>query len=660
MSLAVTAVIARQQKLDAAEEAKRELDFVCNEVKLRVEGRLREHEQILRSGAGFFADEHGVTREEWHDYSERQKLGQKLPGIQGIGFAQLVPRGQLAQHILEVRAEGFPDFRVWPEGDREVYSSIVFLEPFAGRNLRAFGYDMLTEPIRRAAMERARDQDEVALSGKVILVQETDREVQAGALMYAPVYRLQEPHETVAERRAAFLGWVYSPYRMNDLMEGILGGWADRAKVDLKIYDGEIRSPETLLYRSRSASGKELPSAVRLAREVPVDSAGRRWLLSFAQRGGVDYSGVWIVLAVGTTLSLLLSGLVLSLVGTRFAAWRIAEKLTADLSVNQKRLQNIIDSASEYVWELDPDGTFTYVSPRAVQILGRPLVEILGSKLFDLLPEEERAVLPGFFKEQAEKMEPFENLRHRVLLPDGSVALQKVTGQPIIGKDGKLQGFVGMAMDVTEEEKARAQQAHDRERIETFFEVAIDLLCIFDLDCRFVRVSQAWEELTGLPRKAIEGSPFMDNVHPDDLVSTQEEFVRALTGAPVIGFVNRYRNCMGEWRHIEWRGKLIRGNVFAAARDVTDAKATESSLELALERERQTTKIKSRLISMASHEFRTPLATIRLAAEILATRRDMLDEAGIQRALKTILSTTDYMTDIVTDVLDLSSITRDA
>jgi len=657
--LAVTAVIARHHKLDADEEAKQVFGFVCSEVELRVKERLREHEQILRSGAGFFADDDGVTREEWHEYAERQKLGQKLPGIQGLGFAKHATREQLAQLTQRVRAEGFPEFRVWPEGEREACSSIIFLEPFAGRNLRAFGYDMLTEPVRRAAMERARDQDEVALSGKVILVQETDREVQAGALMYAPVYRMGEPHQTVAERRAAFLGWVYSPYRMNDLMEGILGGGADRAKVDLKIYDGESPSPEALLYSSGSGAGKESASAIRLTREVPIDSAGRRWLLCFAQRGGADYSMVWIVLAGGTTLSLLLSGLVLSLVGTRFAAWRIAERLTADLSANQKRLQNIIDSASEYVWELDRDGTFTYVSPRAANVLGRPVAQILGSKLFDLLPEEERAVLPEFFKEQAEKGEPFENLRHRVLLPDGSVVLQKITGQPIVGKTGKLQGFVGMAMDVTEEEKARAQQAHDRERIETFFEVAIDLLCIVDTEGKFVRVSQAWKDLIGQPSRSIEGTRFMDYVHPDDIASTHEVFVQMQSGQPLVGFVNRYRTKSGEWRSIEWRAKLIRGNVFAAARDVTDAKAAETALELALERERETTKIKSRLVSMASHEFRTPLATIRLAADLLATRRDKMDEEGIQRTLQAILNTTDYMTGIVTDVLDLSSITRD-
>ena len=429
---------------------------------------------------------------------------------------------------------------------------------------------------------------------------------------------------------------------------------------ELEIYDGETPTPEALLYRSPSGAAGESASPTRLARQIPIISSGHRWLLCLTQGGGVDYSKAWMVLGGGTALSLLLSALVFSLASTRFAARRMAAKLTEDLTANQERLQNIIDSASEYVWELDHDGTFTYVSPRAAQALGRPVAQILGSKLFDFLPEEERAVLPGFFKRQAEKMEPFENLRHRVLLPDGKVVLQKITGRPIVGKDGKLQGFVGMAMDVTDEEKARAQQAHDSERIETFFEAAIDLLCIVDMEGKFVRVSQAWKDLIGQPSKSIESTRFMDYVHPDDVSATEEVFVQIQTGQPLVGFINRYRTKSGEWRSIEWRAKLIRGNVFAAARDVTDAKAAETALELALERERQTTKIKSRLVSMASHEFRTPLATIRLAADILSTRRGVMDESGIQRALQTILSTTDYMTGIVTDVLDLSSMNSDA
>ena len=70
------------------------------------------------------------------------------------GATHGLPRAELAAHTAQVRAEGYPAYEVHPVGDRETYSSIIYLEPFTGRNLRAFGFDMFNEPIRRAAMER--------------------------------------------------------------------------------------------------------------------------------------------------------------------------------------------------------------------------------------------------------------------------------------------------------------------------------------------------------------------------------------------------------------------------------------------------------------------------------------------------------------------------
>ena len=84
---------------------------------------------------------------------------------------------------------------------------------------------MFSEPVRRKAMELSRDSDLAMLSGKVLLVQETDNDLQAGTLMYLPVYKKGRQTATVMERQSSIKGWVYSPYRMDDLMSGILGNW---------------------------------------------------------------------------------------------------------------------------------------------------------------------------------------------------------------------------------------------------------------------------------------------------------------------------------------------------------------------------------------------------------------------------------------------------
>jgi CHASE1-domain containing sensor protein len=86
-------------------------------------------------------------------------------------------------------------------------------------------------------MIRARDTGIAALSGKVTLVQETSKDVQAGFLIYLAIYRKGEPLETPEQRHEALLGYVYSPFRMNDFMKGILK--EKEEYVNLQIFDGE-------------------------------------------------------------------------------------------------------------------------------------------------------------------------------------------------------------------------------------------------------------------------------------------------------------------------------------------------------------------------------------------------------------------------------------
>ena len=318
--LFMAALAAWYTNANVMKTEKREFDFVCMEVQDRIAARINAHEQILLSAAAFLEGSDGVTRQKWKLYSAHQKMDQHLPGIQGLGFALLIPREKLAQHIQDVRAEGFPEYQVRPEGDRELYSSIVYLEPFEGRNLRAFGYDMLSEPVRQVAMERARDQDEASLSGKVRLVQETDQDVQAGTLMYVPVYGRGMLTDTVDQRRAAIRGWVYSPYRMADLMCGILGksDLLFAHPVHLYIFDGESATPGALLYDSQPAAARSAGASTRLNFQWRVVVAGRPWTLNCTMNDSPIARMVWLVLVGGMLISLSLAGFVSQQLNTRF------------------------------------------------------------------------------------------------------------------------------------------------------------------------------------------------------------------------------------------------------------------------------------------------------------------------------------------------------
>jgi len=361
-----------QVKQDIEHSAATRFEFASAQVALKIQERLDAYALILQGGAGVFAGSGSVERDEWRAYVEKLRAHERVPGVQGIGFAKVIPPHQLAAHEASIRAEGFPEYSVRPAGERAVYTAIIYLEPFEGRNLRAFGFDMFSEPVRRNAMERARDTGQAALSGKVELVQETGKAVQAGTLMYVPVYRNGAAVDTVEQRRSALIGWVYSPYRMDDLMRGILANWTtnEGKVVDLQIYDGPQAKADRLLFDSHSDDVQQAGSL--FYQQTKVELRGSQWLLVFDAIAGtatIRYTGAWTTLIGGFALSGLLFGLMLSVVNTRAKASVIANTLTEEIRARESSLQDseafgraILDSVSAEIAVLDRRGIIIAVN----------------------------------------------------------------------------------------------------------------------------------------------------------------------------------------------------------------------------------------------------------------------------------------------------------
>lgn len=286
LAITIASVVFNRQNIE--ESAKRDFDYSCNQLRIKIETRLEEHAQLLRGGKGLFAESDTVTREEWLGFYRITSIDEYLPGIQGFGYSLLISPESLQQHeerFRKVYSDIKPDYKVFPEGKREIYSSIILLEPHDERNIKALGYDMFSDSIRRRAMETARDYNISMLSGKVELVQEIDQDKQPGVLMYNPDFEPGMPHETKEQRRAAIRGWVYSPYRMRDLMQGIRGRMDhyEQDPLRLKIYDDTIISEKTLLYDSREIDSLKIENP-NLNQVLRTEFNGKIWTLVFEGR----------------------------------------------------------------------------------------------------------------------------------------------------------------------------------------------------------------------------------------------------------------------------------------------------------------------------------------------------------------------------------------
>ena len=356
-----------------------DFDFRVRDVERRIEHRMDAYEQVLRGVAGLFAASGDVTRADFRDYVSALRLEDHYPGIQGVGFALRVPAADVARHTIEVQRQGFPDYAIRPPGPRDPYTSIVFLEPFEGRNLRAFGYDMHSEPVRREAMERALAEGAAALSGKVILVQETGADVQAGVLLYLPVFRSGTAAPSAAERRERLLGWVYMPFRMSDLVTGVLGERG--SEMATTIYDGDDPTSAGILYDSEKANGGRTPAPGHLEARRKLSVAGRPWTMvvqslpPFHARLARDTRPV--VAFGGLALSLLLTGMVWVLARGQGRAVRLARAMNSDLLETNAaleetalRLQFAVRGGDLGLWDWDvPSGRVTY-SERWAEMLG--------------------------------------------------------------------------------------------------------------------------------------------------------------------------------------------------------------------------------------------------------------------------------------------------
>ena len=388
---------------DAAADLAAQFDYRARDLVTTTVRRMAVYEQVLRGTRGFMRGSIDVKREEFAEYFQTQNLQEHFPGIEALGIASIIPHDRLAAHQGALWAQGFSSYEVHPQPTGEFATSITHIEPFTGRNLRAFGFDMYSEPVRRAAMEAARDSGAAALSGKVVLVQE-GRDAQPGFLMYVPVYRRGAPTATIEQRRAAIVGWVYAPFRMADLMRGLGGTHA--ADLQVTVYDGARPAPESLLFRSQDAVAWRQPL---LRQTLPARISGRPWLIDIASSNGfearLDTRRPQVIAVTGIGLGFLLSVVVWLLASERRRAMQLARAMTLELRQSYERIDAervrmdlILQTTYDAFIAIDAGGRVTDWNPRAVQQFGWTREEALGREIGELLvpPEQRIAHEHGF------------------------------------------------------------------------------------------------------------------------------------------------------------------------------------------------------------------------------------------------------------------------
>ncbi len=369
--LVVTYWLQLEALNSARQKLQGEFTYKSLEVTLRIEQRLKSYEHVLHSAVGLYASSKDVTRENFHNYVTELHLETFYPGMQSICFSVLTPSRIKTKHIEVVRKNGFPNYSKSPAGEPDFHTSTLYVEPFTEINQRKLGSDMYSDPVRRAAMEQARDFDQSFITTKVKLGHVTEQEDQIGFLMYVPVYRNGSPHATLAERRENIIGWISAAFQMNDFVFDVLG--ESIRHIDYEIFDGENTTLEAKMYdydNHFSVPGSDLAMFHSVQ---PIKYADHTWTSTLRSLPGfeenLDFKGVKLIRISGSLVSVLLSFLLWQLIGSRMRAISMAKELRISATAFQSQESFMIT---------DTDGVIVRVNKAFTESTGYTAEEVVG------------------------------------------------------------------------------------------------------------------------------------------------------------------------------------------------------------------------------------------------------------------------------------------
>lgn len=516
--LGLLALALTDRALTRQERAAQAAAFSTQATKLqeRLRERLHTHDELLRGAAGLHAASRHVSRDEWRAYVAALALDEVGVGIQGLGYSRYLPASEVPAHVQAVRAEGFPDYEVIPPGPRAAYSAIVYLEPFHGRNLRAFGFDMMSEAVRRDAMLRARDSADIAYSGAVRLMQETATDVQAGILAYLPVYQGGLQPRSLAQRRANLVGWVYAPFRLRDLMTAVFQG--ELKQVRVRVLDQDPGSdplpgvasgpprPPTVLFDSQGEGAAWQPDEQAPWAQRPLSLHGRQWLVQYqALPGALALTSTLphgLALAGVALAAALLCAFTWSLVNTRERARAIAHRLASNVAEGEERFRLLVEGVRDYaILMLDERGTIMSWNAGAARIKGWQAEEAIGRHFSCFYtPQDVEAGVPAQALATALVQGQYREDGWRVR-KDGSVFRASVLITAMRDDDGHIKGFAKVTRDVSEhhrqEERLRLAGA--------VFRSTQEGVAITDVAGKVIAVNPAFERVTEYSEAEVQG-----------------------------------------------------------------------------------------------------------------------------------------------------------
>ncbi|SOD90743.1 PAS domain S-box-containing protein [Spirosoma fluviale] len=336
------------------------------------------------------------------------------------------------------------------------------------------------------------------------------------------------------------------------------------------------------------------------------------------------------------------------------------------LQESERRYRTLVDTMQEVVFQTDTGGLWTYLNPAWQEITGFSIEESIGTRFLNYILPEDQARSQDLFEPLIARQKPYYRHVIRYIHKKGGYRWVEVFAQITVNEQDELTGTTGTLTDITERKKAEQALLESEQRFRQIAENVDEIFWISDIQkFRFLYVNPACEKLSGMSAEELYADPFSFTkvVVEEDRASLLAAFGDRNTDS-VLQFRVHHRD--GSIRWLSARRFTINNEEgiptrhVGVATDVTMAMEKEQILEETLTKERTLNALKSQFITTASHEFRTPLASIISSIELVRHYANVnpphSSTPSINKHSNTILKQVMALDELIADTLTISKI----
>lgn len=355
------------------------------------------------------------------------------------------------------------------------------------------------------------------------------------------------------------------------------------------------------------------------------------------------------------------TGVPLRFIGTNID---ITARVNYQRSLKEKDLEyrSLVNSVHEIIFKTDQNGVFTFLNPAWEKVTSFSVEKSIGIEALEYIHPDDHFWLKKYLLQRTQT-NGNENKTHEVrfLHQKGTFVWIEIFATLLFDKEGAFIGAFGTLIDIHQRKMAELAQRESEQRFKVMSENMSDLVSLISNQGLFTYISPSASELIGYePNEMLNKEP-IGFIHEKDQEWVNTNMYHAIVKQETTKVKGEFRILLkdGSYKWFESilqpikKGKQV-DSLLAVSRDISERKQVEEEMQKALQKEKELNELKSRFVSMASHEFRTPLTSIKSSVELMEMYNEEVDSKltiPFSKHLGKITNQIDRLTQLMNDIL---------